>query len=106
MSGFGGDPASTGGEDGGGDREWTLSEKGGYGGGSMCRRRGSRGRLMQYRGAGRNQTWGLCSESGGEDPPAVRKDKPGWSGSDTAGSAARERWEGRAGGGWSAFWSP
>lgn len=111
MSGFEGDPASADGDDdGGGDREGTPGGKDGPGGESMCRPRGSRGRLKCYPGGGRRQTWGRCLESGREGTPADHKDRPGRSGGGSAGSTAWEERErtgsGWAGGGiWSAFGS-
>lgn len=98
MSGFEGDPASADGGGDGGDREGPPSEEDGSGGESRCRQKGSRGRLKGYCGAGQNQTWGLCLESGREGNPAGHKDKPGWSGGDSAGSTVQEVRE-RAGGG-------
>lgn len=51
MSGSGGAPASAA-DGGGGDREGTVSGEDGAGGESMCRQRGSTGRMKWPQGVG------------------------------------------------------
>lgn len=113
MSGSGGAPARAV-DGGGGDREGTESEEDGAGGESMCRQRGSMGRLKRPQGVGRSRALGLCLDSGRAGTPAAHRGSTGWSGSDSAGSrAAGAGQEGRKrtgrgwreGGVWPAFGS-
>lgn len=87
MSDSGGAPASAG-DGGDGDREGRRGEEHGHGGESMCRQRGSKGRMEASQGGEQSRARGLGPDSGREGTPAVRRGSKWWSGSDSAGSRA------------------
>lgn len=79
MCGSGGAPANAGGD---GDREGRMGEEDGNE--SMCRQRGSTGRMSQDGELSRVPA--LWLNSGKMGTPVVHKDSKGWTGSDNAGS--------------------
>lgn len=81
----GGAPANA--DDGGdGHREGRMSEEDGHGSESMCRQRGSMGRMTWSRGGEPSQALGLCLTSERVSNPSVHSGSRGRNGSDNAGS--------------------
>lgn len=88
MSDSGGALASVG-DGGDGEREVRMGEEDGDVDDSMCRQRGSTGRMKRSQCGERSRVLSLfCLVSGRVGTPAVHRGSTAWSGSDSAGSRA------------------